>query len=58
MYPDDPLTLTLRRCLKIFFGVLTDTTPIAGRKRGPYLVGGWIGFIGCFLTIASDFFGV
>lgn len=46
--------LYLPWCLKIFFGVLSDTTPIAGRKRGPYLVGGWIGFIGCNLVLCAQ----
>ena len=41
-------------CMKIFFGVLSDTTPISGKHRMPYLVGGWVVFIACNLYVYTQ----
>ena len=32
-------------CLKIFFGILSDTQPVFGLHRRPYFVGGWFVFV-------------
>ena len=43
---------TLPWCFKIFFGLLSDSTPVASRHRRPYFVFGWSLFVLVHLGVA------